>query len=315
MPKLLAYIHTPPRIFTDQFTKLLQTKPRFLHSFFFFFRSLVFKYWRKGIYQIDVLIANSKNIQTRVKKYLKIEVDEIIFPAVKTSYFKFLGQGYKLPKSWLYEQVGGNWQKKQTQQSESQYCINGENLQGKNYFLSFARLENLKRIPLLVDVFAELKDLNLVICSSGPLENWLIEEIENKNLKNIVFEGRVSQERLKILVGYCLAGIYIPIDEDAGITQCEIMAAGKPVIGAKEGGLIETILENKTGWLIEVKNDQDYLSDVQIKENLKQILKKITVDQVLKMKKDCQEQAQKFDERVFFERLNQVLLDLIRLDK
>jgi glycosyltransferase involved in cell wall biosynthesis len=37
--------------------------------------------------------------------------------------------------------------------------------------------------------------------------------------------------------------IYIPVDEDFGMSPVESMASGVPVIGANEGGLKETIIE------------------------------------------------------------------------
>jgi glycosyltransferase involved in cell wall biosynthesis len=35
--------------------------------------------------------------------------------------------------------------------------------------------------------------------------------------------------------------VYIPVDEDFGMSPVESMAAGKPVIGVQEGGLWETV--------------------------------------------------------------------------
>ena len=49
--------------------------------------------------------------------------------------------------------------------------------------------------------------------------------------------------------GNAIATIYIPKDEDFGISPVESMSAGKPVIGAGDGGLLETIIHGKTGWL------------------------------------------------------------------
>jgi len=80
-----------------------------------------------------------------------------------------------------------------------------------------------------------MKNKKLVICSTGPLHNWFEEQIKMRNLDNILFEGFVSDERLSELIGNCYAGIYIPVDEDFGMTQIELMAAGKPVIGVEEG--------------------------------------------------------------------------------
>ncbi len=48
-------------------------------------------------------------------------------------------------------------------------------------------------------------------------------------------------------VGGARAVIYLPVDEDFGMSPVEAMAAGKPVIGVAEGGLLETVLPGETG--------------------------------------------------------------------
>lgn len=313
MPKLLAYVHTPPRLFTDQFSTWLKTQPKWLHPFLYILKKLVHRRWLSSIRQMDLIIANSKNIQTRVRRYLDLEITQVLFPAVKTSRFSYLGQGYLAPQSFSYQYLEGTWHKTKITEPESEYNLNCANLVGRNYFLSAARLENLKRIPLLIETFAQLPEQFLVICSSGPLSTWVLEQIQTRRLSNIAFEGRVSEQRLKTLLGRCLAGIYIPVDEDAGITPCEIMAAGKPVVGVKEGGLLETVKQAETGWLIETKNEQgEYLPDSQIIKNLLQVLEKIDLQQALQMQAACRKQAENFDEIQFFSRLNQILVELIQ---
>ena len=51
-------------------------------------------------------------------------------------------------------------------------------------------------------------------------------------------------------MGHCKATIYIPKDEDFGISPVQSLAARKPVIGVKEGGLVETVLDPADGILI-----------------------------------------------------------------
>ena len=65
--------------------------------------------------------------------------------------------------------------------------------------------------------------------------------------KNITFSGWVSDTELRRLVGNCVATIYIPKDEDFGISPVQSLAAGKPVIGVNEGGVAETIRNSKDG--------------------------------------------------------------------
>ena len=45
--------------------------------------------------------------------------------------------------------------------------------------------------------------------------------------------------------------LFLSKDEDFGIVPVEAMIFGKPVIGAGSGGVLETIVEGKTGILID----------------------------------------------------------------
>ena len=117
-----------------------------------------------------------------------------------------------------------------------------------DYFLSTARLETYKRVEQIVRAFKEMPDKKLVVASSGRLQDQL-EEVAS-GCPNITFTGWVDKKELKKLVGNCIATIYIPVDEDFGMSPVESMAAGKPVIGVDEGGVRETIISGATGILV-----------------------------------------------------------------
>ena len=72
--------------------------------------------------------------------------------------------------------------------------------------------------------------------------------------ENIIAIESPSDRLLLQLIQWAIATIYIPIDEDFGMSPVESMACGTPVIGADEGWLRETVIEGKTGKLIEIVN-------------------------------------------------------------
>jgi glycosyltransferase involved in cell wall biosynthesis len=112
-------------------------------------------------------------------------------------------------------------------------------LDQENFYLSTARLDPLKRIDVIVRAFLKMPEKNLVVVSGGSEIRKIKEAAEEA--KNIQVLGWVNEERLIGLMGKCIASIYIPRDEDFGLSPVESMAAGKPVIGVREGGLLETI--------------------------------------------------------------------------
>ena len=77
------------------------------------------------------------------------------------------------------------------------------------------------------------------------------------------------------------------------MSPVESMAAGKPVIGVAEGGLLETVLAEKTGRLVDpdsaataIRKAVDWLSTVQAKA----------------MRTACESAASRFDAAVFDDR-------------
>jgi glycosyltransferase involved in cell wall biosynthesis len=132
--------------------------------------------------------------------------------------------------------------------------------------------------------------------SGGNLLNNLKKECQD--YPNITIVGWVSREDLIRYVSECIATIYIPIDEDFGISPIESMAAGKPVIGVNDGGIKETVLHGETGYLCP-KNmtESDLLEGIKYLEPVK----------ASAMKSYCTERAQKFKAEIFFNKMKQIM--------
>jgi glycosyltransferase involved in cell wall biosynthesis len=118
----------------------------------------------------------------------------------------------------------------------------------EGYYLSTARLEPLKRVDDIVRAFLGMPNQRLVVASGGSQENKLRSLAGQA--PNITFTGWLDDVAMKNLINRCIATIYLPRDEDFGLSPLESMAAGKPVIGVAEGGLLETIIPRSTGTLL-----------------------------------------------------------------
>jgi glycosyltransferase involved in cell wall biosynthesis len=104
------------------------------------------------------------------------------------------------------------------------------------YYLVVSALVPYKRIDIAVDAFNRLK-VPLKIAGDGPLRRFLQRRAES----NIEFLGRVDDAQLAELYSQCQALIF-PGEEDFGIVPLEAQASGRPVIGFKKGGLLETMI-------------------------------------------------------------------------
>jgi glycosyltransferase involved in cell wall biosynthesis len=67
----------------------------------------------------------------------------------------------------------------------------------------------------------------------------------------LIIRERVSTEDLAELYRSSLATVYAPIEEPFGIVSIESQACGTPVIGVREGGLLETIRDGVGGYLVD----------------------------------------------------------------
>ena len=164
------------------------------------------------------------------------------------------------------------------------------------YYLSVARLTANKRVEVAVKAFAAMPHRRLMVMSGGP-ELLKLQQLAI-GASNIEFVGWQSEEDMLRLIGRCRAVVYLPIDEDFGMSPVEAMAAGKPVLGVAEGGLLETVLHGETGVLMEGDPTP---------EKLVAAVESLDVMDSSRLRAACEARAKRFDETVFFEKLNKVL--------
>ena len=222
----ISYIHTPPRYlygYTTSFnykkhwwTRIIgETMNHFLRIFDF-----------QTSQRPDILVANSKNIAERIKKFYRREA-VVIYPPVEIGNFTIrhprLDRGSINNADLMDSRLRGNDRE-------------------KKYFLSLSRLVRGKGVDVIVRACTEL-GVPLKVVGRGPeLEN--LKRIAGKKVQ---FLGQVKDEEIGVLYANAKALIVASEDEDFGITAVEAQAAGTPVIAVKKGGYLESVIEGKTG--------------------------------------------------------------------
>lgn len=161
-----------------------------------------------------------------------------------------------------------------------------------DYYLSLARLEPYKRVDRLIRAFLQMPDKHLIVTSDGS-DRMRLEALAG-GAANIRFTGWLSELEMGEHIGNAIATLYIPEDEDFGMSPVESMAAGKPVIGVTEGGMLETVIHDETGILIS--------ADPSV-EQIIQAVHKLDAKQAHEMRGACERRARLFSRDIFIEKM------------
>lgn len=163
----------------------------------------------KAAQNVDVFIANSTEVQQRIKKYYK-KPSTVIYPPVDVDRF--------------------------TPARERSH-----------YYVALGRQVPYKRIDLAVEAATRL-DVPLKVYGNGSEHQRLVEmagptvEFFTDRFGNA--SDNAVTEALNNAKGYIF-----PADEDFGIVQAEALAAGAPVIGYGKGGTLDIVQDGESGIL------------------------------------------------------------------
>ena len=125
--------------------------------------------------------------------------------------------------------------------------LTGFNNNSSDYFFTASRLDEPKRIKLMVEAYLKTStDKPLKIAGTGPMASELAAMAVAD--KRIEFVGYVSDTALVDYYANAYAVIFIPFDEDYGLITIEAMKSEKPVITFNDaGGVTEFVKHGKTG--------------------------------------------------------------------
>jgi glycosyltransferase involved in cell wall biosynthesis len=112
-----------------------------------------------------------------------------------------------------------------------------------DFYVMVSRLVPYKRFDIAIEAANRL-GVALKIIGDGRARG----ELESIAGPTVEFLGRVSDEERNHLFARCRAAIF-PAEDDFGIGQVEVQAAGRPVIAYDRGGARETVLDGETGVL------------------------------------------------------------------
>lgn len=223
--------------------------------------------------RVDYFIANSKNTAERIKKFYRRD-SVVIYPPVDLA-----ASGQRLAA-----------RDKKTDPLP---------LAPSPYFLTGGRLARPKHIDIAIEACTKL---NLSLKVFGRMFADYGEELKKLAGPTVEFLGEVDDKQKAELYAGCKAFIFPAEEEDFGIMPVEAMSFGKPVIALKQGGVLETIIEGKTGVFF---NEPTVESLTEKLKNLKTEIFK---------PEDCRKQAEKFSKERFTLEITEFIRSHLALD-
>lgn len=133
------------------------------------------------------------------------------------------------------------------------------------------RLKAYKSVDVLIRAFVQVQknipDARLIIAGEGEEEYALRHLVDHLGMReHIAFKGRVTETEKKSLLQKAWVAVNPSFFEGWGITTIEANACGTPVVAANVAGLRDSVIDTKTGYLV------DYGDSGQLAEKIELLL-------------------------------------------
>lgn len=249
--KVIAYCHTPPKFLYGYETSINWQKYWPIRVYGTIINHFLRIYDYQSSQKVDFWIANSDNVKQRIVKFYRKQAT-VIYPPIEVE--KIIKKSQAVKK--------------------------------QDFFLIASRLVGGKGVEAAA-VAASRLGFQLKISGEAVGFSRLKNRLERMGAKNIVLLGRTTDEQLYQLYAQAKGFLALEKEVDFGMTAVEAMAAGTPVIAYNGGGFKETVINNKTGILID---DTDV-------EAIEKAIKKL--ESISWSKSSLESQAEKFSKERF----------------
>lgn len=228
----VCYCHTPPRYLWDLQSEYLNNGSRLL------LRPAIRWLQKQDLRAargVTRFLANSRYVADRIDRVYGRKA-EVVYPPVDVE--RFGGRGRETRAS----ESGGGAPARGGEGSQEP-GNRGDSSRNGTYFLAGGRLVPYKRVDVAVRAATET-NFPLRVFGDGP-ERALLERMAGPTVE---FLGWLGPDELGRTIAGCRAFLF-PGVEDFGILPVEVQAVGRPVVGVREGGLTESVVDGVTGVL------------------------------------------------------------------
>lgn len=128
-------------------------------------------------------------------------------------------------------------------------------IQDKQVILACALFAERKAIPLLIEAFAAIApqhpDAILRIIGSGPQEELIKQTVQDLKIEQQVqLIGKQTHDRVLQEMAWADCFALVGYNEPFATVYLEAMAAGKPIICCRDGGITDVIRDGEHGYIV-----------------------------------------------------------------
>lgn len=288
-PFEICYCHTPPRWLYGYRTSVEWQKYFLVRVYGNLIGYFMRKYDYLAAQRVNVMVANSKEVQGRIDKFYRRK-SIVIYPPVELLKTKKVSNK-------------------------------------RNYYLVISRIVGGKGLELAIKT-ANKYGFNLKIAGEGAGWGRVESGLKKLASDKVEWLGRVSDEKLVKLYSEAKAFLALAENEDFGITPVEAMSCGTPVVAYKGGGYKESVVGPSSqklcihggqpsqklkhlGGLVSGKlKPTGVFFEKQSVDSLGEAIKKL---EKLKIKpEDCIKQAEKFSRERFVSKVDELVKNSLR---
>jgi glycosyltransferase involved in cell wall biosynthesis len=125
----------------------------------------------------------------------------------------------------------------------------------KPLFVALGRLAPNKRLDLLLDLWARVGPKTggtLMIVGDGPERERIAERVRTEpGLRDVIVEGRVTDERKAALLGEAWLIVHTAEREGWGLVLIEAGLCGTPTLAYRVPGVVDAVVDGETGVLVD----------------------------------------------------------------
>jgi glycosyltransferase involved in cell wall biosynthesis len=224
---------------------------------------------------IDKKVAVSNAVKKHFEKHLKIPKVDVIYNSFPLE---------KIEKISSFQNV------KQIDILKNYVDVNNYDF----FSITPGRLVKEKGHIYLLEAIEKLNKKNVKLChfivGYGPLEEYILNEIKNRKLINVILIPGLPQKELFSLIKACDFVVIPSISEGFGMVVGEAMALGKAIVATEIDGIIDLVENGKNGLLVPVK-DSKALANAIVKLSNDFILRE-------KLAKNAKEKIKQFDTKI-----------------